>query len=210
MECDFDCILARLSYLSMCLNSNWSTVPAGMSIHTADNLQTQKVIFRFSIYNLFVLKSKQINVAECICTNARFKRGFIGESSCNKFHGLHCDNIGEKKGHVKNNNNNKNYETNRTGEIPNKTTLNLQQQLMVVFHPQLQGELHQLQEISQVHETQEVCKHGFKYLRTSRNLSAGGKGGTRILRGNGVGDQSSSTKYKRGTIENWHPTSEEI
>ena len=77
----------------------------------------------------------------------------------------------------KNNNNNKNYETNRTGEIPNKTTLNLQQQLMVVFHPQLQGELHQLQEISQVHETQEVCKHGFKYLRTSRNLSPKGKGG---------------------------------
>ena len=110
----------------------------------------------------------------------------------------------------KNNNNNKNYETNRTGEIPNKTTLNLQQQLMVVFHPQLQGELHQLQEISQVHETQEVCKHGFKYLRTSRNLSAGGKGGTRILRGNGVGDQSSSTKYKRGTIANWCTTSEEI
>ena len=26
--------------------------------------------------------------------------------------------------------------------------------------------------------------------------------GTRILRGNGVGDQSSPTKYKRGTIEN--------
>ena len=74
------------------------------------------------------------------------------------------------------NNNNKNYETNRTREIPNKTTLNLQQQLMVVFHPQLQGELHQLQEISQVHETQ-ICKHGFKYLRTSCNLSAGGKGG---------------------------------
>ena len=76
----------------------------------------------------------------------------------------------ERKRTRKNNNNNKNYETNRTGEIPNKTTLNLQQQLMVVFHPQLQGELHQLQEISQVHETQEVCKHGFKYLRTSRNL----------------------------------------
>ena len=73
--------------------------------------------------------------------------------------------------------------------------LNLQQQLMVVFHPQLQGELHQLQEISQVHETQEVCKHRFKYLRTSRNLSAGGKGGYGNFEGEPI-------KYKRGTIEN--------
>ena len=45
----------------------------------------------------------------------------------------------------------------------------LQQQLMVVFHPQLQGESHQLQERSQVRGTQAVCKDGINNSLITEN-----------------------------------------
>ena len=145
-----------------------------MSIHTADKHKKLSLGFSFIIY-WFSSQSKFISLSAFIQMHA--SRGvLLGKVLATNSTGFTVT-ILERKRTRKNNNNNKNYETNRTGEIPNKTTLNLQQQLMVVFHPQLQGELHQLQEISQVHETQEVCKHGFKYLRTSRNLSPKGKGG---------------------------------